>query len=112
MHSDRTIIVAIVGVIAAIVVVALLLSRRNKTVALQRRFGKEYERTVTEHGSEREVQAVLEQRQKRLPISTFVSSPYSPIRSRCSSLDSASSADSTTHLSSGAARFPPRYNTT
>ena len=65
MHSDRTIIVVIVVVIAAIVVVALLLSRRNKTVALQRRFGQEYERTVTEHGSEREVQAVLEQRQKR-----------------------------------------------
>jgi hypothetical protein len=66
VHSNPTIIVAIVIVIAAIVVVALLLTRRNKTLALQRRFGKEYERTVTERGSEREAQAVLEQRQKRV----------------------------------------------
>lgn len=66
MHSNPTTIVAIVVVIAAIVVAALLLSRRNKTLALQRRFGKEYERTVTERGSEREAQAVLEQRQKRV----------------------------------------------
>ena len=66
MHSNPTTIVAIVVVIAAIVVVALLLARRNKVLALQRRFGKEYERTVRERGSEREAQAVLEQRQKRV----------------------------------------------
>ena len=66
MHSNPTTIVAIVIVIAAIVVVALLLARRNKTLSLQRRFGKEYERTVAERGSEREAQAVLEQRQKRV----------------------------------------------
>lgn len=66
MHFNPTTIVAIVVVIAAIVVVALLLARRNKALALQRRFGKEYERTVTERGSEKEAQAVLEQRQKRV----------------------------------------------
>jgi FtsZ-interacting cell division protein ZipA len=66
VHSNPTIIVAIVVVIAAIVIVALLLARRNKALALQRRFGKEYERTVTERGSEREAQAILEQRQKRV----------------------------------------------
>lgn len=66
MHSDPTTILAIVFLIAAIVVVAYLLTRRNKTLALQRRFGKEYERTVSERGSEREAQAVLEQRQKRV----------------------------------------------
>jgi len=53
-------------VAAVILVVALLLLRRNKTLALQRRFGKEYARTVKERGSEREAQAVLEQRQKRV----------------------------------------------
>ena len=66
MHSNPTIIVAIVVVVAAIVAVALLLARRNKTLALQRQFGKEYERTVTERGSEREAQAILEQRQQRV----------------------------------------------
>ena len=67
MHSTPTIIIAILVVIAAIVAVALLLlTRRNKTLALQRRFGKEYERTVTLRGSEKEAQAVLEQRQKRV----------------------------------------------
>lgn len=66
MHSNPTIIVAIVVVVAAIVAVASLLARRNKTLALQRRFGKEYERTVTERGSEREAQAILEQRQQRV----------------------------------------------
>jgi len=66
VHSNPTIIVAIVVVIAAVVAVALLLARRNKTLALQRQFGKEYERTVTARGSEREAQAILEQRQKRV----------------------------------------------
>jgi preprotein translocase subunit SecG len=69
VHTNPTTIVAIVVVIAAVVVVALLLARRNKTLGLQRRFGKEYDRTVTERGSEREAQAVLEQRQKR--VDTF-----------------------------------------
>jgi hypothetical protein len=66
VHSNPTIIVPIVVVVVAIVAVALLLARRNKTLALQRRFGKEYERTVTERGSEREAQAILEQRQQRV----------------------------------------------
>jgi len=44
----------------------VLLARRNKALALQRRFGKEYDRTVTDRGSEREAQAVLEQREKRV----------------------------------------------
>ena len=66
MHFTTTTIIAIVIVIAAIVTIALLLARRNKTVGLQRRFGKEYDRTVTERGSEREAQAVLEQRENRV----------------------------------------------
>ena len=65
MHSDPTII-AIVVVVLAIVAVALLLARRNKTLLLRRQFGKEYDRTVTERGTEIEAQAVLEQRQKRV----------------------------------------------
>jgi hypothetical protein len=65
MYSSPT-IVAIVVVVLAIVAVALLLARRDKTCSLRRRFGKEYDRTVTERGSEIEAQAVLEQRQKRV----------------------------------------------
>ena len=59
MHSNPTIIIAIAVLIAAIVAVALLLARRNKSLALQRRLGKEYDRTVPERGSEREAQAVF-----------------------------------------------------
>src|SRR5262249_20051730 len=66
VHSNPTTIIVIAVVVAAIAVVALLLARRNRTAALQRRFGKEYDRTVTERGSEREAQAVLEQREKRV----------------------------------------------
>jgi hypothetical protein len=66
VHSNPTIIVAIVVIVCVIVAVALLLARRNKTRALQQRFGKEYDRTVTERGSEKEAQAELEQRQKRV----------------------------------------------
>jgi hypothetical protein len=76
VHSNPTTIIAIVIVIAAIVAIALLLARRNKTVGLQRRFGKEYDRTVTERGSEREAQAVLEQREKR--VATFNIRKLSP----------------------------------
>ena len=65
MFSNTT-IVAIVVVVLAIVPVALLLSRHNKTCSLRRRFGKEYDRTITELGSEIDAQAVLEQRQKRV----------------------------------------------
>jgi len=65
MYSNPT-ITAIVVVILAIVAVALLLTQRNKTCSLRRRFGKEYDRTVAERGSEIEAQAVLEQRKKRV----------------------------------------------
>jgi hypothetical protein len=65
VYSNPT-ITSIVVVVLAIVAVALLLTRRNKTCSLRRRFGKEYDRTVTERGSEIEAQAVLEQRQKRV----------------------------------------------
>jgi hypothetical protein len=65
VHSDPTIIAENAVVITAIVTLALLLARRNKTLALQRRFGKEYDRTVTERGSEKEAQ-LLEQRQQRV----------------------------------------------
>jgi hypothetical protein len=67
VQSNVTIVVAVVIVAAVIVALVLLLAqRRKKTQALQQRFGKEYQRTVTERGSEREAQAVLEQRQERV----------------------------------------------
>ena len=66
MHTNPSIIVAIIVVIGAIVVVAILLTQRRKSAALQRKFGREYDRTVTERGSERKAQAVLEEREKRV----------------------------------------------
>lgn len=66
MHSNPAIIVVIVVVVAAIVAAALLVLRRNKKQVLQRRFGREYDRTVRERGSEKEAQAILEQRQQRV----------------------------------------------
>jgi len=65
MYSNPS-IVAIVVVVLAIVAVAFPLTRPNKTCSLRRRFGKEYDRTVTERRSGIEAQAVLEQRQKRV----------------------------------------------
>jgi hypothetical protein len=51
--------------VAAAVVVALILVRRNRTAALRRRFGPEYERTVRERGPAH-AEAELLKREKRI----------------------------------------------
>jgi hypothetical protein len=62
----------VIGIaIAAILVVAMLASlyvrqRRTTTAALRQRFGPEYEQAVREHGSERQAQAQLVDREKRV----------------------------------------------
>jgi hypothetical protein len=66
--SDPKVIVAIVGVILVIAVLAwLYVRKRRKTTAdLHERFGTEYERAVREHGSERKAEAKLADREKRV----------------------------------------------
>jgi len=66
VQINPAIIIAVVVVVGAVVVVAILLAQRRKTLDLQRRFGSEYDRAVSERGSERKAQAVLEEREKRV----------------------------------------------
>jgi hypothetical protein len=65
MQVDPKILALVVVAILAIIVIAVLLSKQRKA-ALRRRFGGEYERAVRERGSEREAQAVLQEREKRV----------------------------------------------
>jgi len=62
--DPKTLIIIVVA-IAVLVVVAFVAMRRQRTAALQRRFGPEYERTVREHGPAR-AETVLLQREKRV----------------------------------------------
>lgn len=65
MNTDPKIVGLIVVVILVIAVSAVVVMQRRKT-ALRGRFGNEYERAVREHGSERQAQAVLHEREKRV----------------------------------------------
>jgi hypothetical protein len=66
MQMDPKILALIVAAILVVVVVAIIATTRRRKEALQKRFGTEYERAVRESGSEREAQAALEQREKRV----------------------------------------------
>lgn len=66
MHTNTTLLVVIVVVVLIAVAVALLAFQKKRQTALRQRFGKEYDRAVRELGSEREAQAALEQREKRV----------------------------------------------
>lgn len=60
-------VIAVIAVAALIVIaVVVLLWERKRKTDLKRRFGTEYERAVRERGSEREAQAALEAREKRV----------------------------------------------
>lgn len=65
MNVDPKIIALVVVVILVIAAIAVVAMQRRKA-ALRSRFGSEYERTVREQGSERQAQAVLEKRTKRV----------------------------------------------
>lgn len=66
MHFNPTIVaVVVVTTLVVIAVVVLLIEQRRKT-ALRQRFGTEYDHAVRERGSEREAQAALEAREKRV----------------------------------------------
>jgi hypothetical protein len=65
MQMDPKIIALIVGVVIAIVAIALILMQRRKA-ALRQRFGSEYDRAVREGGSERKAQSLLQERERRV----------------------------------------------
>lgn len=74
MNVDMTSTQILVLVVVAIAVIALIAwlyarNRRAKTEKLRQHFGTEYERTVRETGSERQAEAKLAEREKR--VETF-----------------------------------------
>ena len=66
MHVNPTIVAVIVIAVLVLVVIAIVAMQRQRKAALRQRFGKEYDRAVRERGSEREAQAVLDERAKRV----------------------------------------------
>ena len=66
--SDPRLIVAVAVIVLLIVVgIALVVRKRRKTSAgLRRRFGAEYDRAVVEHGSERNAEVKLADREMRV----------------------------------------------
>ena len=65
MQLDPKTLIMIAVVVAVLVVLLFVVMRKQRTVALRKRFGPEYERTVREHGAAR-AEAVLLQREKRV----------------------------------------------
>ncbi len=66
MEVDPKIIgLIVVAIVVIVIVIAVAIAQRRKA-ALRQRFGGEYERAVQERGSEREAQALLQQREKRV----------------------------------------------
>ena len=66
MQIDPKILAAIVIAIVVLIVIAVIVGIQRRKAALRQRFGTEYDRVARERGSEREAQAVLQQREKRV----------------------------------------------
>jgi hypothetical protein len=66
MQVDPKVLALVVIAILALVAIIVVVTRQRRKAALRSRFGPEYERAIRERGSEREAQAVLEQREKRV----------------------------------------------
>ncbi len=62
---DPKIVIAIAAMVIAVLAVAWVVARKRRTLALQRRFGPEYQRTVREHGAAR-AESLLAEREKRV----------------------------------------------
>jgi hypothetical protein len=58
--------IGIAAVVAMIVFVAWLFTRKKRSEHLQSRFGPEYDRVVQEHGNRHRAEAALEKREQRL----------------------------------------------
>ncbi len=66
MQIDPKILSAVVIAIVVLIVIAVIVGIQRRKAALRQRFGTEYDRVARERGSEREAQAVLQQREKRV----------------------------------------------
>ena len=66
MHGNPTILAIVVIAVLVLVAIAVVVIERRRKAALRQRFGKEYDRAVRERGSEREAQAALDERAKRV----------------------------------------------
>lgn len=64
--ENWAVVVLAVALVIAIAAAAWLYWERRKTQRLQRRFGPEYERALSEHGDRRRAEAVLEKRAERI----------------------------------------------
>jgi hypothetical protein len=66
--NDPRLIIGIVALvmIIAVVIAVVIYQRKKKAEHLRTRFGSEYDRTVLEHGSERNAQAALAAREERV----------------------------------------------
>jgi FtsZ-interacting cell division protein ZipA len=64
MHAATVIIIAVIVVI--LFGVAFWYFQRQRSSKIRRRFGPEYERTVTETGDRRKAEQILEKREKRV----------------------------------------------
>lgn len=65
MPTWAWIVIAVVGVVALVAVIAWQVVRRQRTRRLRDQFGPEYQRTLTEAESKREAEAELAARQER-----------------------------------------------
>jgi hypothetical protein len=66
MDPKLTVLIAAVIVIAAIMVWLYVRKRRKNTAGLRNKFGREYDRAVLTHGSERKAESKLEERENRV----------------------------------------------
>ena len=66
MHANPTIIALFVVAALVLVAIAFLITQQRRKTTLRQRFGKEYDRAVRERGSERQAQALLDERAKRV----------------------------------------------
>jgi hypothetical protein len=66
MHVNPTIVAVIVIAVLVLVGIVIVVMERRRKATLRQRFGTEYDRAVRERGSEREAQAVLDERAKRV----------------------------------------------
>jgi hypothetical protein len=66
MHVNPTIVAVVVVAVLALLAIAVVITQQRRKTALRQRFGTEYDRAVRERGSEREAQALLDERAKRV----------------------------------------------
>ena len=63
---DSRILIALAVFVALAIILGFILARRRRRQQLRTRFGPEYDRTLRQHGSARQADALLEQREKRV----------------------------------------------